>query len=81
VFLYLKNLGVDVKPYEEAITYVRDLSENQETLKGRKIWCDGKTVNFAMFSSVRSEIRIDKESPITIMKSTKNEVVKRELSL
>jgi hypothetical protein len=80
VFLYLKNLGVDVKPYEQAITYVRDLSENQEMLQGRKIWCDGKTVNFAMFCSVRSEIRIDKESPITIMKSTKNEVVKREFS-
>ena len=66
---------MDVKPYEEAISYVRDLSQNEETLKGRKIWCDGKTVNFAMYNSVPTAIRIDKESPITIMKSTKNEVL------
>ena len=71
---YLTKAGVQIKPYEEAISYVRALSENEEILKGNKIWCDGKTVNHAFYGSVHPAIRLDKESPITIMKSTKNEV-------
>ena len=68
------TLGVQIKPYDDAISYVRALSDNEELLNGNKIWCDGKTVNYAFYGSVREAIRLDKESPITIMKSTKNEV-------
>ena len=71
---HLSAAGVQIKPYEEAITYVRDMSGNEKLLNGKKIWCDGKTVNFAMYGSVPTKIRLDKESPITIMKATKNEV-------
>ena len=71
---HLSSAGVEIKPYEQAITYVRDMSGNENLLNGKKIWCDGKTVNFAMYGSVPSKIRLDKESPITIMKATKNEV-------
>ena len=74
VATYLAEAGVSTLPYEDAIAYVRDMSENDKLLNGNKIWCDGKTVNFAMFNSVKANIRIDKESPVTIMKSTKNEV-------
>jgi Creatinase/Prolidase N-terminal domain len=77
VIAYLTEAGVSTLPYNDAIQYVRNMSENEKLLDGKKIWCDGKTVNFAMFNSVKSNIRIDKESPVTIMKSTKNEV--REL--
>ena len=71
---YMTQAGVQIKPYEEAISYVRAISENEDILKGNKIWCDGKTVNHAFYGSVRPAIRLDKESPITIMKSMKNEV-------
>lgn len=74
VVTYLTEAGVNTLPYNDAIQYVRNMSENDKLLNGKKIWCDGKTVNFAMFNSVKSNIRIDKESPVTIMKSTKNEV-------
>ena len=74
VTAYLAEAGVITLPYSDAIPYVRGMSEDEKLLNGRKIWCDGKTVNFAMFNSVKSSIRIDKESPVTIMKSTKNEV-------
>jgi Creatinase/Prolidase N-terminal domain len=77
VVAYLTEAGVSTLPYNDAIQYVRNMSEDEKLLNGKKIWCDGKTVNFAMFNSVKSNIRIDKESPISIMKSTKNEV--REL--
>ena len=70
----MTQAGVQIKPYEEAISYVRAISENEDILKGNKIWCDGKTVNHAFYGSVRPAIRLDKESPITIMKSMKNEV-------
>ena len=73
---YMTQAGVQIKPYEEAISYVRAISENEDILKGNKIWCDGKTVNHAFYGSVRPAIRLDKESPITIMKSMKNEVKK-----
>jgi Creatinase/Prolidase N-terminal domain len=76
VVAYLTEAGVSTLPYNDAIQYVRNMSENEKLLGGKKIWCDGKTVNFAMFNSVKSSIRIDKESPVTIMKSTKNEVRK-----
>ena len=71
---YMTQAGVQIKPYEEAISYVRAISENEDILRGNKIWCDGKTVNHAFYGSVRPAIRLDKESPITIMKSMKNEV-------
>ena len=74
VVAYLTEAGVSTLPYNDAIQYVRNMGENDKLLDGKKIWCDGKTVNFAMFNSVKSNIRIDKESPVTIMKSTKNEV-------
>ena len=74
VTAYLAEAGVITLPYSDAISFVRKMSEDDKLLNGRKIWCDGKTVNFAMFNSVKSSIRIDKESPVTIMKSTKNEV-------
>jgi hypothetical protein len=63
---------VHVRRYEEALPFVQEMSKNEE-LKG-KIWCDGKTVNYGMYSCVAAEKRMDKESPLTIMKSTKNEV-------
>ena len=76
VTAYLAEAGVSTLPYDDAIAYVRNMSDNEKLLNGKKIWCDGKTVNSAMYNSVNSNIRIDKESPVTIMKSTKNEVRK-----
>ena len=73
---HLTKAGVEIKPYNDAISYVQTLSGNQDILKGNKIWVDLKTVNFAIYGSVPPLIRLEKESPIVIMKSTKNEVKK-----
>jgi Xaa-Pro aminopeptidase len=52
---------------------VKKLSAYAPTEGENKIWMDGKTVNYALYSCVTKDIRLEKESPITIMKACKNE--------
>lgn len=58
--------GITVKAYEDA---QKTISEHAED---NSIWMDGRKVNFAIYSSVPVDKRLDQESPITLMKACKN---------
>ena len=78
---HLDDSKVSLHPYSDILPFLQDLASVEEgdgdILGGGdgygKIWMDPKTTNWALFSSVSAERRIDRESPIVDMKACKND--------
>lgn len=67
VSAFLHENQVHVRPYEEMLPFIKTLNKQQT-----KIWVDSKTVNMAIGKCISKANRIEKTSPIVLMKATKN---------
>ena len=65
---HLSDSRVNVSSYDGIFAALKSLSK-----KG-KIWIDGKTANYSVYKSVEDADRVDKDSPIILMKAKKNDV-------
>jgi Xaa-Pro aminopeptidase len=65
---HLSDSRVNVSSYDGIFTALKSLS------KQGKIWIDGKTANYSIYKSVDDNDRVDKDSPIILMKAKKNDV-------
>ncbi|CAM9471670.1 unnamed protein product [Ectocarpus fasciculatus] len=63
----LKEHGVEVHRYEEALDAVRALAK-----QGKKVWIDPERVNFAFANVVGEDDLIAKPSPVSMAKGIKN---------
>ncbi|CAM9757186.1 unnamed protein product [Ectocarpus sp. 12 AP-2014] len=63
----MKEHGVEVHGYEEALEAVRTLAE-----QGKKVWIDPERVNFAFANVVGEDDLIAKPSPVSMAKGIKN---------
>ena len=64
---HLLESGVEVLPYDSAISTISGASNSG------KIWVDSKTANYKLFSAIKEDKRVAKDSPLVIMKARKNE--------
>ena len=65
---HLKDSNVKIANYDDIFSTLQTLAKNG------KIWIDGKTANYSIYKSVNEDDRIDKDSPIILMKAKKNDV-------
>lgn len=65
---HLKDSEVTIHPYEAILPFLESTAKSRSL----KVWMDPKTTNFALFSSVPANLRVEKPSPIVLMKACKN---------
>lgn len=64
---HLGEAGVDIYPYEDAMSTIAKHSHLG------KVWIDGKSNNFALYNCVANTSSVhDESSPVTLMKACKN---------
>lgn len=68
----LQEQGISINAYDAALAAVERLDEGASRTKSL-IWLDGRTANMALYDAVDGSRRLDKESPIVVMKACKND--------
>jgi Xaa-Pro aminopeptidase len=75
---HLRREGVRLLPYESALPELISMGATFKALEvsygaaPAKIWMDGNTVNQAFFGAIDPSLRIEKRSPVVLMKALKN---------
>eukprot|EP00595_Chromulina_sp_UTEXLB2642_P002670 CAMPEP_0196763400 /NCGR_PEP_ID=MMETSP1095-20130614/4019_1 /TAXON_ID=96789 ORGANISM="Chromulina nebulosa, Strain UTEXLB2642" /NCGR_SAMPLE_ID=MMETSP1095 /ASSEMBLY_ACC=CAM_ASM_000446 /LENGTH=530 /DNA_ID=CAMNT_0042116515 /DNA_START=275 /DNA_END=1863 /DNA_ORIENTATION=+ len=64
---HLTASNVNILPYDQVLNTVIT-----EASKG-KLWIDKKSINYAIYSSIPSSSRYEKESPLVLLKACKND--------
>lgn len=67
---YLTEQGVEILPYDSILVFLRrHVSTLAET---QKVWFDAKTTNAALAQVVPETSRLEKDSPVVLLKALKN---------